>query len=153
VIRTVLIAVGKAKKGPESQLFDQYRERLMSPMAVKEISERPGKSVDERRRLEGEKLLAAVPRDARTVALDERGRDLSSQAFADLIEKRRDAGAREIAFLVGGADGLDQRVRDSADLVLSLGAKTWPHMMVRGMLAEQIYRAQCILGNHPYHRG
>ena len=86
------------------------------------------------------------------VALDERGKDLSSRQLADRIAGWRDDGIRDIVFLIGGADGLDGRVRERADLLLSFGRVTWPHMLMRGMLAEQIYRAQCILAGHPYHR-
>ncbi|MCP5367624.1 MAG: 23S rRNA (pseudouridine(1915)-N(3))-methyltransferase RlmH [Hyphomicrobiales bacterium] len=150
--RMTLIAVGRARRGPEQQLFEHYAARLAEPLAVREVSEKSGRSADERKRLEGEKLLAAVPKGARVVVLDERGKNLSSSDLADLLGAWRDGGVGDIAFLVGGADGVDRPVRDRADLVLSLGAMTWPHMMVRGMLAEQLFRAQCILGNHPYHR-
>ena len=87
------------------------------------------------------------------MALDERGRSLSSAAFADYLGRRRDEGVADLAFVIGGADGLAERVRSRADLVLSLGAPTWPHLLVRGLLAEQLYRAQSILAGHPYHRG
>jgi 23S rRNA (pseudouridine1915-N3)-methyltransferase len=94
-----------------------------------------------------------VPADARVVALDERGRNLSSTEFASRLERWRDEGVRDIAFLVGGADGLAQSVRDRADFVLALGTLTWPHELVRVLVAEQIYRAWTIVQGHPYHRG
>ena len=97
-------------------------------------------------------LLAAVPADAAVVALDESGQALSSRALAARIGRWRDDGRGCIAFLVGGADGLDDAVCARADLVLSFGKATWPHMLARAMLAEQLYRAQQILAGHPYHR-
>ena len=87
-----------------------------------------------------------------TIVLDERGRALSSREFADRIEKWRDGGVREARFMIGAADGHDDATRNAADLLLSFGPATWPHMMVRAMLAEQLYRATAIIANHPYHR-
>lgn len=101
---------------------------------------------------EGRLLLDAVPKDAAVAALDEKGRTFSSSALAVRIGEWRDRGVRDLAFLIGGADGLNGEVLKRADLVLSLGPMTWPHMLVRGLLAEQLYRAQCILSGHPYHR-
>ena len=100
----------------------------------------------------GEALMAAAPEGARIVALDERGRAEGSAQFAKRIEGWRDNGVRGIAFLIGGADGLSDDVRKRADLILSFGTMTWPHMLVRAMLAEQLYRAHSILTGHPYHR-
>ncbi len=101
---------------------------------------------------EADLLLSALPKGATVVALDERGKALSSVELAHRLARWRDEGAGDIAFAIGGADGLDDAVRARADLVLSLGAMTWPHLMVRAMLAEQLYRAQQILAGHPYHR-
>ena len=97
--------------------------------------------------------MAAVPEGATVVVLDEGGRTLTSAAFARRIGGWRESGVRDLAFLIGGTDGMDESVIGRADLVLSLGSMTWPHLLVRGMLAEQIYRAQTILSGHPYHRG
>ena len=97
-------------------------------------------------------LLEALPGDAATVALDEAGKELSSEQFAKQLGRWRDDGRATIAFMIGGADGLTGEVRDRADLVLSLGRQTWPHMLVRAMLAEQLYRAWSINTGHPYHR-
>lgn len=121
-------------------------------MDLKEIEIKKDLAVDVRRAREGEALLAAVPHGARIVALDERGRSETSEAFASRLGRWRDDGVRTIGFIIGGADGLDESVRRKADLVMSFGALTWPHMLVRAMLAEQIYRAQSILAGHPYHR-
>ena len=107
----------------------------------------------ELRRLEAEALLTALPNGATVAALDERGIGLTSAAFAARLGAWRDGGVSDLAFVVGGADGLDDSVRQRADLLLSFGVMTWPHMMVRAMLAEQLYRADRILAGHPYHRG
>jgi 23S rRNA (pseudouridine1915-N3)-methyltransferase len=103
-------------------------------------------------RREGELLLATVPDGARIVALDESGKDLASMDLTRQLRDWRDEGVRDITFVIGGANGLDPSVLGEADLVLALGRATWPHMLVRGLLAEQIYRAQCIMTGHPYHR-
>jgi 23S rRNA (pseudouridine1915-N3)-methyltransferase len=108
--------------------------------------------VPELKRLEADKLLAQIPKNAVLVALDERGESLDSGTFAQRLGAWRDAGRADLAFVIGGADGLDEEVRRRADLLLSFGRLTWPHMLVRGMLAEQLYRAQQILAGHPYHR-
>ncbi|MEE8272998.1 MAG: 23S rRNA (pseudouridine(1915)-N(3))-methyltransferase RlmH, partial [Alphaproteobacteria bacterium] len=103
-------------------------------------------------RHEADLLLGAVPSGATVVALDEAGRDLSSGEFAVRLAGWRDGGVRDVAFLIGGADGHGEAVRGRADLTLAFGRATWPHLMVRAMLAEQVYRAQTILDGHPYHR-
>jgi 23S rRNA (pseudouridine1915-N3)-methyltransferase len=101
---------------------------------------------------EGELLLSALPARTPLIALDERGSAWSSRALADRIAAWRDRGVAELAFAIGGADGLDAAVLGRAEAVLSLGPMTWPHLLVRGMLLEQLYRAQQILAGHPYHR-
>jgi len=148
-MRMTIVAVGRAKAGPERELFRHYLKRMAQPLDLKEIEV---KATTDAKRTEGDRLLAAVPKGSVIVALDERGKDLSSRQLADRVAGWRDEGIRDVAFLIGGADGLDGRVRDSADLLLSFGRVTWPHMLMRGMLAEQLYRAQCILAGHPYHR-
>lgn len=154
-MRFVLAAVGRFGGGnaPERALYDHYAARINPPPVLREVEDRKrGLPVAERKRREAELLLAAVPEGAAVVALDETGRDLSSAELAAWIGRARDGGARDAAFLVGGADGLDAGVVKRADLVLSLGRVTWPHLLVRGLVAEQIFRAQCILTGHPYHR-
>ena len=101
---------------------------------------------------EAELILAAVPAGARLVALDERGEAWSSRDLAERLASWRDQGTATLAFAIGGAEGLGRAVVERADAVLSLGAMTWPHLLVRGMLLEQLYRAQQILAGHPYHR-
>jgi 23S rRNA (pseudouridine1915-N3)-methyltransferase len=153
-MRILIVAVGRAKAGPERALFEHYATRLAQPftLELKEVEEKRALSGPELKRREGDLLLAQIPEHAIIIALDERGKILSSKAFAKKLGVWRDTGVRDIAFLIGGADGLDERVRKAASLVLSLGAATWPHMLVRGMLAEQVFRARCILTGHPYHR-
>ncbi|HWT97892.1 MAG TPA: 23S rRNA (pseudouridine(1915)-N(3))-methyltransferase RlmH [Terriglobales bacterium] len=162
-----LLAVGRAgTKRPEIALIDDYRQRLTWPLTIQEVEEkRPLPSAALKKR-EGELLLAALDGGKAgsskagggkagrqiVVVLDERGRSLTSRDFAARIGAWRDDGAGEIVFLIGGADGHDEAVRTRADLLLSLGSMTWPHQMVRVLLAEQLYRAQQILAGHPYHR-
>jgi 23S rRNA (pseudouridine1915-N3)-methyltransferase len=132
-------------------LFADYASRLRPELAVREIAPASGSPAEIRKR-EGEALLAALgPRDV-AVALDSGGTSITSEGFASLLQGLLDSGRRP-AFLIGGAEGLSEAVTSRAAHVLSLGAMTWPHMLVRVMLAEQIFRAQCIASGHPYHRG
>lgn len=151
-MRFFLCAVGRLRTGPEKALFDHYRKRLTFPLEVIEVEEKRALPADRLAAREAELLLARIPADAVVVALDESGRALDSEAFAARIGDWRDAGVVRLAFLIGGAGGLDESARRRADLTLSLGPMTWPHLLVRGLLAEQLYRAQCILSGHPYHR-
>ncbi|MFQ5954539.1 MAG: 23S rRNA (pseudouridine(1915)-N(3))-methyltransferase RlmH [Kiloniellales bacterium] len=151
-MRIVIAAVGRARAGPTRELFEHYRRRIGWPVALKEVEERRPLPPDRLKRREAELLQAAVPKGARLVALDEAGKALTSAQFADLIGRWRDDGARDLAFVIGGAEGLDERLRGRADLILRLGRMTWPHLLVRALLAEQLYRAQQILAGHPYHR-
>lgn len=151
-MRLWLAAVGRAKAGPELDLYSQYVRRLSPPPELREVEEKRPLPVPERMAREAELLLAAIPAGAVVVALDERGKSMGSEAFAARLGQWRDQGVGDLAFLVGGADGHHQSVRDRAQLLLSLGAMTWPHMLVRAMLAEQLWRAHAILSGHPYHR-
>lgn len=152
-MRLHIVAVGKLKAGPHAALARHYAERLAWPLAIREVEEKRPLPAPELKEREGALLLAAAPPSAVLVALDERGKSLTSAAFAQKIAQWRDGGTSDLAFLIGGADGLADAVRQRAQLVLSLGAMTWPHLLVRGMLLEQLYRAQQILAGHPYHRG
>ncbi|MCH9012663.1 MAG: 23S rRNA (pseudouridine(1915)-N(3))-methyltransferase RlmH [Proteobacteria bacterium] len=151
-----LIAVGRSKSGPLREIYDHYAGRLghgpLGPLALKEVEERRPLSPEELKRREAELLLGAAPKGARLVALDEAGKVMTSAGFAGLLGRWRDEGVRDIAFLVGGAEGLDGSVPEAAALTLSLGPMTWPHLLARALLAEQLYRAQSILTGHPYHR-
>ena len=119
---------------------------------IVELEEKRRLPAPELKAREGELILAALPAGARLAALDEDGKQWSSREFAGRLAAWRDAGSPTLAFAIGGADGLDRAVIERADAVMSLGAMTWPHLLVRGMLLEQLYRAQQILAGHPYHR-
>lgn len=132
-----IIARGRIGQSPEGELVQRYVKRLPGRLGVTEIADN-----------------AAWPPFAggRTVVMDERGRDLSSAELAALLGRWREDGVREVRFLLGAADGHDAATRDKADLLWGLGRATWPHMLARAMLAEQLYRALSILDGHPYHR-
>lgn len=151
-MRVTIACVGRARQGPEQALFEDYVGRLPWSVQLKEIEAPKGLSGAKRRQREGRLLLAAVPERAAVVVLDESGRQMTSSEFATRLGAWRDDGRREIAFLVGGAEGHGDAVRARADLILAFGRATWPHLMIRPMLAEQIYRAYTILTSHPYHR-
>lgn len=151
-----ICAVGRLRAGPERSLVDDYLTRAtrtgrslgLGPATVVEVDERKGGGMSGEAAL----LRRALPTDGRVVALDERGPQLSSPAFAARLAAWRDAGTGHAAFVIGGADGLAPDLRDAADLVLGFGPMVWPHMLVRVMLAEQLYRATAILAGTPYHR-
>ncbi|HMA16447.1 MAG: 23S rRNA (pseudouridine(1915)-N(3))-methyltransferase RlmH [Bacteroidota bacterium] len=151
-MRITLVAVGRMKAGAAQDLYELYARRLRWPIAVKEVEERRSLPPEALKEQEGALLLAALPRGARTIALDEGGREMASRDFAALLGRWQDEGIQDVAFVIGGADGLSQPLREAADVILSLGRMTWPHMLVRGMLAEQLFRAESILAGHPYHR-
>lgn len=152
----MIVAVGRWKRGggPERQLYDHYAARLRPPPTLLEVEPRGVASLApaERMAREAEALLAKLPPAVPVVALSEDGRALSSREIAGRLGDFRDSGARDVAFVIGGADGLDAAVKARADLKLSFGAATWPHLLCRALLAEQLYRATCILEGHPYHR-
>ncbi|HVR65420.1 MAG TPA: 23S rRNA (pseudouridine(1915)-N(3))-methyltransferase RlmH [Verrucomicrobiae bacterium] len=155
-MRITIAAVGKWKAGPEKALFEEYRKRLKWPMALKEVEERRPLPAPQMKLREAELLRAALPPgksgDLLMVALDERGKALSSESLAKQISTWQQRGIGGAAFVIGGADGLDESLKKDSGMLLSLGPMTWPHMLVRVMLIEQLYRAQQILAGHPYHR-
>jgi 23S rRNA (pseudouridine1915-N3)-methyltransferase len=145
-----LIAIGRLRPGPEADLFDRYAVRLRPRLTIAELPEgRGGAAIIKRK--EAVALLGALPKVAFVVALDLGGQDLNSEAFAARVGQWSRLG-RPTCFMIGGAEGLDLTVVDRADHVLSLGPMTWPHFLVRAMLAEQLYRAQAMAQGHPYHR-
>lgn len=150
-MRLTIACIGR-NRGPERDLYDHYARRIRWPLALRELEEKRKLPADQLMRREGELLLAAVPAGAVLVALDRRGKALDSQGFADRLARWRDNSVSDIAFLIGGADGHAEALLKKADLLLSFGAMTWPHLLARAMLAEQIYRAQQVLAGHPYHR-
>jgi 23S rRNA (pseudouridine1915-N3)-methyltransferase len=129
-----------------------YARRIASPLTIVELEERRRLPTAALKAREAQLVLGALPPDAFLIALDERGTAWSSRTLADRIAAWRDRGVPELAFAIGGADGLGSAVLDQAHATLSLGPMTWPHLLVRGMLLEQLYRAQQILAGHPYHR-
>ncbi len=145
-----LIAVGRLRAGPEAALFERYNTRLRPRLAVTELPDGHGAPAEIKRR-EGEAMLAALPAGGFGIALDMGGPPLSSEAFARKLEAWRATGHTPV-FLIGGAEGLPQAVIARVQATVSLGPMTWPHLLVRALLAEQLYRAQSILAGHPYHR-
>ena len=134
-----IVARGKAGRSPEAELVERYLKRIAWPTKVTELPDRGGK-------------VPELSPGGATVVLDERGEALTSVELARRLERWRDGGTREVRFLIGAADGHDEAQRQAADLLLSFGAATWPHLLARAMLAEQLFRATSILANHPYHR-
>jgi 23S rRNA (pseudouridine1915-N3)-methyltransferase len=151
-IRIHLLAVGRLRRGPLYDLQTDYAGRLVPPATIVEVEEKRKLAPAELKAREAGLLLAARPAGARLVALDQRGQPWSSRQLADRLAGWRDHGSAAVAFAIGGAEGLGAPILDEADAVLSLGAMTWPHLLVRTMLLEQLYRAQQILAGHPYHR-
>ncbi len=145
-----LIAVGRMRAGPEAELFARYAVRLRPALEVTELAEAKGSAAEVKRR-EGEAILAALPAQAFAVALDLGGEAVDSEALAVRLGGWL-AGQRPLCFVIGGAEGLSTAVVARADHAVSLGRLTWPHMLARVMLAEQLYRARAIAQGHPYHR-
>ncbi|HTH96682.1 MAG TPA: 23S rRNA (pseudouridine(1915)-N(3))-methyltransferase RlmH [Stellaceae bacterium] len=151
-MRCHLIAVGRAKPGPARDLFQLYAGRLVPTLSLTEVEEKRPLPPAQLKAREAELLLAQIPKGATVLLLDETGKVFGSADFAQRLGSWRDQGIADLVFLIGGADGHGDAARARADLTLSLGAMTWPHMLVRALIAEQLYRAQQILAGHPYHR-
>lgn len=155
-MRVRICAVGRMKAGPERALVDDYTARFyrtgralgLGPLAVSEVDDRKGGGMA----AEAALLERAIPQGAVICAMDERGRQMTSPDFAEMLAGWRDQGRSEVAFVIGGADGIDPTLRSRADAMLSFGPMVWPHMLVRAMLTEQLYRAASILAGAPYHR-
>lgn len=150
-MRTHIVAVGRLKRGVEASLYEYFAGRVRPSIQLHEVEDRKADDKSRHKR-EAELITAAIPDGATIVALDETGRNLTSSAFAKRLSHWRDTGTKELVFIIGGADGLTDEIRNKAILVMSFGKSTWPHLLVRGMLAEQLYRAQQIHAGHPYHR-
>lgn len=159
-MKVVIHAVGRMRPGPEKELVTRYLDRFARsapPLGlefggVAETAEGRAKSAGERRREEAAALESLLSQGAALVLLDERGKNLGSQDFAERIGRFRDAGQRVLVLAIGGPDGHAEGLRGRAALSLAFGAQTWPHQLARAMLAEQLYRAATILSGHPYHR-
>jgi 23S rRNA (pseudouridine1915-N3)-methyltransferase len=134
-----IVARGRIGRSPEAELVERYLRRIAWPTRLTELPEGGGK-------------LPPPPENGVTILLDEKGEQLASLDFARRLEAWRDGGRREARFMIGGADGFDDAIRASADLLMAFGKATWPHLLARAMLAEQLWRATSILANHPYHR-
>ena len=134
-----IVARGRIGRGPEADLLARYLGRVNWPTKVTELPDRGGR-------------MPPAPPGSVTILLDEKGRSLASMAFAERLGRWRDDGVREARFLIGAADGFDDVDRAGADLLLNFGVMTWPHLLARAMLAEQLWRATSILAGHPYHR-
>jgi len=155
-MRVTICAVGRLRQGPERVLIDTYLTRFertgralgLGPATVIEVEDKKGGGMAG----EASLLARAQPQGAATIALDERGQSLTSPQFAEKLAHWRDTGQQDLAFVIGGADGLDPDLCEAAQFRLSLGKMVWPHMLVRVMLTEQLYRAASILAGAPYHR-
>ncbi|MDP9414001.1 MAG: 23S rRNA (pseudouridine(1915)-N(3))-methyltransferase RlmH [Pseudomonadota bacterium] len=134
-----IVARGRIGRGPEAELVDRYLKRIAWPTKVTELPEKGGK-------------VPPPPENAITILLDEKGEQLGSLAFAQKLDGWRNLGKREVRFMIGGADGFSEAERASADFLFAFGKATWPHLLARALLAEQLWRATSILANHPYHR-
>ena len=151
-MRVSICAVGRAKGSPAAKICQTYLKRLPWTVDIREVEVRKDLSGAKLVLAEAELLRGAVPDRATLVAMDSKGKPLSSEGFAQALGRWRDDGVGDLAFIIGGADGLHPDLLRQADLALSLGAMTWPHMLARAMLMEQLYRAHTILTGHPYHR-
>ena len=145
MLRIEIIAVGKMKAGAQKTLWDEYTKRMNWPLTLHEIEGRD-------KAAECAAIEKKIKTQAFIIALDETGRSISSRDFSGMLEKLAAEGRPDIQLIIGGADGLTPEIRKRANFLLSFGLQTWPHMLVRVMLAEQLYRAQQILCGHPYHR-
>ena len=151
-MRITVCAVGRLKKGPWRALVDEYIKRLNWSVTVVEVEAKAGLSGTALKDEEGQLLLKNIPEDSYSITLDEKGRESTSRELSQKIEHIQHHGGGKICFVIGGADGLSDAVKSRANQSISFGRTTWPHMMVRVMLLEQVYRAQQILNGHPYHR-
>jgi 23S rRNA (pseudouridine1915-N3)-methyltransferase len=153
-VRLTLLSVGRLKSGAERDLFDEYVKRAL-PIArslgfrgIEEIEVASGGGLD----AEAERILAKIPAGANVIRLDEFGRNVTSQDFASQLGRLRDQGVPDLVFLIGGAEGYGEAVRRAVPDIMAFGAQTWPHRLVKAMLAEQVYRAMSILAGMPYHK-
>ena len=159
-MRIGVIAVGRLKPGPEKLLAEEYRTRAeglgrksgVTKINVTEFSESQASSAAARMSEEAKLIAGALPPKAFGIVLDERGKAMASEAFADLLRRQLDGGTQDLSFVIGGPDGHAPETRERAGLLLSFGPMTWPHRLVRVLLFEQVYRALTIMAGHPYHR-
>ena len=151
-MRILIAAIGRFRDGPEYDLYQNYIKRSRWPIDLREFETKKKLTVPARKKIEESLLVKIIPKAAVVVVLDETGMNLSSISLAKTIGAWQTEGRSTVTFLIGGPDGITDALRQRADLLLSLGAATWPHLLVRPLLAEQLYRAETILTGHPYHR-
>lgn len=151
-MRILITAVGRLKPGPICDLIQEYLKRITTPIQIKEIDIRDPLPTLSRQRKESQALLNLIPEGAILIALDEHGKNISSSDLSALMEHYKQRGAHTVAFAIGGADGHHPNLLSKADHTIAFGAATWPHMLVRSMLIEQLYRSQQIDKGHPYHK-
>jgi 23S rRNA (pseudouridine1915-N3)-methyltransferase len=151
-MQITLAAVGRIKNGPEKDLFDHYAGRLRWPFVLREVEEKKKLPPEQLKAREAELLLGAIPDNAFLIALDERGREYGSIEFSQKLAGWIEQSGGNIAFAIGGADGHGDALKQRANTLWSLGKATWPHMLVRALITEQLFRAHAIQTNHPYHR-
>lgn len=159
-MRLLVLAVGHARGTSEGALTDDFigrahafgRKLGFTAVTIEEVAISKLREAKARIAEEGERLAQRLPQGAHAIFLDARGKGMTSEDFAEMLGAMRDAGARDLVFLIGGPDGLDPGPSVKSSRSLAFGPQTWPHLMVRAMLSEQIYRALTILGGHPYHR-
>ena len=159
-MRIDVIAVGRLKQGPERELAERYHARFedtgrrlgFKGLTVREIAESRARDAPSRLAEESAAIQSTIPTGCLVMALDERGDSIASEKFAQSIGQYRDSGQADLAFLIGGADGLSPDLRRIAKSTIAFGGATWPHQLVRVMLLEQLYRAVTLLAGHPYHR-
>lgn len=152
-MKVSIIALGKIKnKSPEQEIINEYIKRCGWKVSITELAEKKNLPVDELKVQEGRLLLSKVSNGVKIIVLDERGENLTSPKFSEYFKKWQLNGTSEVAILIGGAHGHSDEVRAKADLLLSFGKLTMPHKLIRAVLAEQIYRVETILNNHPYHK-
>lgn len=159
-MKLIIAAVGRQKVGPETELVARYTDRArkagraigITHVDVIELPESRARTANERKQLEAEQLLKALPDSCIILALDEHGKNLSSRDFAQRIDQERNSGQSAMAFVIGGPDGHGADLLARANSKMALGAMTWPHQIARMLLSEQIYRAITIITGHPYHR-
>lgn len=153
-MKIIFAVVGRMKRGPATELVEEYLKRTRWDISVKELADAPATmTADARKAKEAEALLALLDPQTRLIALDARGQQMSSETFAATIQRFKAQGAKKLVLAIGGQDGLDAQVLARAHATLAFGAATWPHQLVRLLLAEQVYRAYTIEAGHPYHLG
>ena len=148
----IIIAIGKIRSGPEKTLIEDYSRRIKWPIEFREVEEKKKLKGLELKKRQGNLLLKHCPPGSKILVLDQCGKNFSSTELANIFRNWQSNRVKQVCILIGGADGVDQEVKKQADLLLSFGELTWPHLLARVMLTEQIYRSQQIINGHPYHR-